>query len=229
MCVVIGARAFTHATVRNHSNHARAQNPATKTKPVRITSAPVGRLLTSTSFMQELREHETNVEMKAQDKIDKTETTKRKKIEREKNKMENEKKKKEKEIQKAKKKAQDKEDKKKKDTEKAEKKGKKEVQARIQERMKKDKQTAKEAKAQVTKEKKDAQARRKKMKLMMDAQKKKERELKAKQAKPCCGRELESEWVGCDGFECPNGGWVHLKCAGLSEVPEGEYYCSVCD
>lgn len=46
----------------------------------------------------------------------------------------------------------------------------------------------------------------------------------------CSCHEMRDEpMVGCDTENCPFfGGWVHLKCAGLDAVPEGEYFCSGC-
>lgn len=43
-----------------------------------------------------------------------------------------------------------------------------------------------------------------------------------------CGSEGEGEMVGCDGEDCPFGGWFHLECAGLSRVPRGSWLCATC-
>lgn len=33
--------------------------------------------------------------------------------------------------------------------------------------------------------------------------------------------------VGCDNAECPYE-WIHFECAGISEEPEGEWFCQEC-
>jgi hypothetical protein len=47
----------------------------------------------------------------------------------------------------------------------------------------------------------------------------------------CSCHEMRDEpMVGCDTENCPFfGGWMHLKCAGLEAIPDGEtYYCAGC-
>ena len=58
--------------------------------------------------------------------------------------------------------------------------------------------------------------------------KKKKLAREKKQANPCCVGKLKSAWVGCDDEDCPNGGWMHLSCAGLKAVPKGEWFCAAC-
>ena len=205
--------------------HTRVQEPAKKTKSVHVTSAPVGRILTGPDFMAYVQEHEEDTEMKEQEKIDKATVKVQKKIERERTNEENEKKKKEKVILMAQKKATNEKNKKDKNEEK---KRKREVQTRIQEENQKIKKRKGEAKKKLAKEKKESKGRKEKEKVMRDKHEKEERELKAKQKNPCCGRK-GGDMVGCDaGDVCPNGGWMHLKCAGLSKVPDGDWYCSDC-
>ena len=37
------------------------------------------------------------------------------------------------------------------------------------------------------------------------------------------------QMIGCDNDDCPVGqGWFHLSCVGVSEAPEGAWYCPTC-
>lgn len=39
---------------------------------------------------------------------------------------------------------------------------------------------------------------------------------------------LDDEMVECSGELCPFNKWFHFKCVGLTETPEGDWYCPTC-
>lgn len=42
-----------------------------------------------------------------------------------------------------------------------------------------------------------------------------------------CGQNYQIDLIGCENDDCPVG-WFHLSCVGLTEVPNGEWYCDSC-
>ena len=173
-----------------------------KAKIVRLTSAPVGRLLTAPSFLEvvrtpdeEKKEKERLIEEKKEQAKEKKAQSEKKKEEHERLKEQNQRDKEEKKNQK------EKEDRQ-----------KEIIHTKKKEEAQKKKEEEQKEKADRREEKKKAQAERKKK-------------------SPCCGvkGDKKSFWLGCDGSECQNGGWVHGVCVGLSDAPVGEqYFCPLC-
>jgi flagellar biosynthesis GTPase FlhF len=178
-----------------------------KQKAVRITSAPIGRLLTGPVFMQQMREHKAEVERKKQEAIDKTIQKEQKKVDKV---------------------IQDADEKERKEQNKREREEKKERQAQVMQQVAHAKRTLKAAKEQSKEDKKAEKKKIKKKKKEKKEKKAKENAREAKLKKPCCGKKLKSDMVGCDDVDCPNGGWMHLSCLGLEKVPAGTWYCPDC-
>jgi hypothetical protein len=43
-----------------------------------------------------------------------------------------------------------------------------------------------------------------------------------------CQGPSHGEMVGCDNEDCEGGEWFHYACVGLTQAPEGEWFCHVC-
>ncbi|KZT54579.1 hypothetical protein CALCODRAFT_380604 [Calocera cornea HHB12733] len=43
-----------------------------------------------------------------------------------------------------------------------------------------------------------------------------------------CHRVSFGEMIGCDGPDCPFGGWFHLECLGMTSPPKGSWFCREC-
>ncbi|VDO83769.1 unnamed protein product [Haemonchus placei] len=44
-----------------------------------------------------------------------------------------------------------------------------------------------------------------------------------------CQSTADGGMIGCDGQNCPHGGWIHYRCAGIrSYTPRGRWYCASC-
>ncbi|KZO95237.1 hypothetical protein CALVIDRAFT_538377 [Calocera viscosa TUFC12733] len=43
-----------------------------------------------------------------------------------------------------------------------------------------------------------------------------------------CHRVSFGEMIGCDGPDCPYGGWFHLDCLGMANAPKGSWFCRDC-
>ncbi len=42
-----------------------------------------------------------------------------------------------------------------------------------------------------------------------------------------CPYDEVSQMIGCDANDCPYE-WFHFECVGISEAPEGQWYCPEC-
>jgi flagellar biosynthesis GTPase FlhF len=178
-----------------------------KLKAVRITSAPIGRLLTGDTFMQQVKEHEAEIARKKQEAIDKTIQTKQKKLDKV---------------------VRDKEEKERKEQSKREKEEKRVRQDELKQQVADAKRTNKAAIKQIREDRQAEKQKEQQKKKDKDKEKKKEKAREAKLKNPCCGKKLKSDMVGCDDEDCPNGGWMHLSCLGLEKAPAGTWYCPDC-
>ena len=43
-----------------------------------------------------------------------------------------------------------------------------------------------------------------------------------------CAETASGDMVACDGPDCPNE-WFHFICVGLTEEPEGVWFCTQCN